>query len=66
MKTVAPYWKAILAFVVPGVVTLSSALAPSSGGGERITSTEWVTALFACILTAGAVYSKTNAPLKAP
>ena len=61
MNSFAQHWKAILGFVVPGVVTLASAVAPSSGGGTRITSTEWITAMLACVLTSGAVYAKSNA-----
>lgn len=62
MSNLAQYWKAILGFVVPGVVTLGSAITDGSDGGSSITGTEWVTAAIACVLTAGAVYSKANAP----
>lgn len=58
----AHYWKAILGFVVPGVVTLGSAITSGSDGGSTITATEWLTAAFACVLTAGAVAAKANAP----
>lgn len=61
MTNLAQYWKAVLAFIVPGVVTLGSAITAGSDGGNRITSTEWLTAAFACVLTAGAVYGKANA-----
>ncbi len=62
MPNLAQYWKAILGFIVPGVVTLGSAITDGSDGGSRITATEWVTALIACVLTAGAVAAKANAP----
>jgi hypothetical protein len=60
MKNVSKYWKAIIGFVAPGIVILGSALTDASDGGSTITSTEWITALVACVATAGGVYAKAN------
>ena len=62
MRNYQQWWKAILAFIIPGVVTLGAAITDGSDGGSTITSTEWITAAFACVLTAGAVATKGNAP----
>ena len=62
MTKYAQYWKSILGFIVPGVVTLGAAITEDSDGGSHITGTEWATAAIACVLTAGAVYAKSNAP----
>ena len=37
---IAPYWKAIVAFVAPAAVTLTSAVTESSAGGTAITPGE--------------------------
>lgn len=60
MSKIAPYWKAVVGFVAPGAVTLGSAVLDTSDGGSRITSTEWITALVACLVTSAAVYSAPN------
>lgn len=60
MSTISPYLKAVLAFIVPGVTALVTAITEQSAGGETITGTEWLGALFACILTAGVVYAVPN------
>lgn len=58
--------KAIVAFIAPGAVILTSAVTESSAGGEAITQGEWVTAICATIITAGAVYVVPNrAPVDA-
>ena len=62
MNTAAQYWKAVLAFIVPGVVILGTSITVGSDGGAGITSSEWLMAAFSCILTAGAVAAKGNAP----
>lgn len=56
------YWKAILGFIVPGAVVIGSAVTDASDGGSSITGAEWVTAIVASIVTAGAVYAKSNNP----
>jgi hypothetical protein len=60
MDKLAPYWKAVLAFIAPGAVTIGSAVTDASDGGDRITTAEWVTALVACVVTAAAVYATPN------
>jgi len=61
MRNWQHYWKAILAFVVPGAVIIGSSVLDASDGGSTITTSEWVTAAVACIVTAGAVGAKGNA-----
>jgi hypothetical protein len=57
------YWKAILAFLVPGAVIIGSAVTSGSDGGTTITTAEWVTAIVAMIVTGGAVgFGPANAP----
>jgi hypothetical protein len=57
------YWKAIIAFLVPGAVVIGSAVTSGSDGGTSITSAEWVTAVVAMIVTGGAVAAgPANAP----
>lgn len=60
MTNFGRYWKAILGFVTPGVVVLGSAVTEASDGGSTITTTEWVTALVACVATGGLVAAKGN------
>ena len=60
LDAIAPYWKAILGFITPGAVIIGSAVLDGSDGGTAITSSEWVTAVVAMIVTGGAVYGKGN------
>lgn len=61
------YWKAILAFIVPGAVIIGSAVTGDSDGGSTITTAEWVTAVVAMIVTGGAVAAgPANAPKETP
>lgn len=53
----AKYWKAGVAFVAPGAVLVGAAVTEASEGGTTITTSEWVTALVACVVTSGAVYA---------
>jgi len=55
------YWKAIVAFIAPAAVVLTSAVTADSVGGTAITPGEWVTAICACVITAAAVYAVPNA-----
>lgn len=57
-----PYFKAVVGFIAPGAVILTSAVQESSAGGELITSGEWVTAICATIITGAAVYAVPNKP----
>jgi hypothetical protein len=59
---IAPYYKAVVGFLAPAAVLLTSAVQDASKGGESITSGEWITAACACIITAGAVYVTPNKP----
>lgn len=61
MQKAAQYWKAILGFIVPGAVIIGSSVLEGSDGGAAITTSEWVTAAVACVVTAGAVAAKGNA-----
>lgn len=60
MNAIAPYYKAVVAFVLPGVVALVSAVQDGSPRGSSITGPEWVGILAACLLTAGGVYAVPN------
>ena len=62
MFTLAPYFKAVVAFIAPGAVVLTSAVTEASAGGEFITAGEWVTAVCATIITGAAVYAVPNKP----
>jgi len=55
MSKLAPYWKAILGFVAPGAVVLTSSVTDASAGGSSITTAEWITAGCACVVTSAAV-----------
>jgi len=65
------YWKAIAGAITPGVVVIVGAVSSGSDGGTSITTSEWVTAIAAIILTGGAVYAApprpgTDAPVAPP
>lgn len=62
MNALAPYMKAVLAFITPAAVTIVASITEASDGGTRITSSEWITALCNCIITATAVYAVPNRP----
>ena len=62
MQKLAPYWKAVLGFVTPGVVALVAAVGDASPGGSTVTGPEWVGIGAACILTGASVYAAANAP----
>jgi len=64
MNALAPYFKAVVAFIAPAAVVLTSAVQTNSVGGELITSGEWVTAICATVITGAAVYAVPNAPAK--
>lgn len=64
MNSLAPYLKAVVAFIAPAAVTLTSAVTESSVGGVGITQGEWVTAVCATVITAAAVYAVPNRPAK--
>jgi hypothetical protein len=62
MSVIAQYWKAIVGFIAPGAVIIGSAVTESSDGGTAITTSEWVTALVACVVTSAGVAWVANAP----
>lgn len=62
LETVGTVAKAIVAFVAPGAVVLTSAVTEGSAGGEAITQGEWVTAACATVITAAGVYLTPNKP----
>lgn len=62
MELIAPYWKAVIGFIAPAAVVITSSVTEASAGGVGITAGEWVTAACAAIITGAAVYSKSNAP----
>lgn len=60
MKNVGKYWKAVVGFIAPGVVLIGSSITDASDGGSKITTTEWITALIACVATSAGVYAARN------
>lgn len=66
LGTFAPYAKAVVAFVAPGVVLLTQAVTESSPGAATVTGPEWVGIGAACVLTAAGVYAVPNRPADPP
>jgi hypothetical protein len=62
MNALAPYMKAVLAFITPAAVTIVASITEASDGGSTITGSEWITALCNCVITATAVYAVPNRP----
>lgn len=60
LSRVPYYWKAVMGFLAPAAVVISSATLDGSAGGDRITQGELITALCAAVITAGAVGIKGN------
>lgn len=60
MSKLAPYWKAVVGFVAPGAVVLTSSVTDASAAGSSISTAEWITAGCACVITAAAVVSVPN------
>lgn len=52
--------KALVAFVAPGAVVITSAVLDSSAGGSTITTAEWITAACACVITSAGVAGLKN------
>lgn len=63
MEKVAPYWKAFVAFLAPGLLVLVSAVLEGSAGGTEVTQAEWITAAATAFITAAGVYTVPNRPL---
>ena len=62
MNALAPYLKAVVAFIAPGAVVLTSAVTEGSAGGVAVTPGELITAACATVITAAAVYATPNRP----
>lgn len=65
LDRIKPYAKAIVAFLAPPAVVLTSAVKDVSAGGSQITAGEWITAACACFITSGLVYGTPNRDPKA-
>lgn len=63
MEKLAPYWKAVVGFVAPGLLVLTSAVTDASAGGVDITAGEWITAIASAFITAAGVYTVRNRPM---
>lgn len=62
MNKIAEYWKAVVGFIAPGAVVIGSSVLEGSDGGSAVTQAEVITALVACIITAGGVAVVRNRP----
>lgn len=61
LEKIAPYWKAVVAFVAPGATIVIASVLEGSDGGTIITAAEWITAACTCLVTAATVYAVPNA-----
>lgn len=64
IEKIAPYWKAVVAFVAPAAVALTAAVQADSAGGVAVTPGEWIAAGCACFITGALVYAVPNVPAK--
>jgi hypothetical protein len=60
MEKIAPYYKAVAAFVVPFLTAIIAALLETSDGGSKIMTNEWLTATVAALLAGGVVFAVPN------
>ena len=60
MNTIAPYYKAVTAFLVPFLGQIIAALTATSDGGSAITTSEWLTAVVTSLVAGGVVFSVPN------
>lgn len=60
MEKIAPYYKAVVAFLVPFLTQIVAALATQSDGGSSITTSEWLTALLTSLAAGGVVFAVPN------
>ena len=51
------YWKAIAGALTPGAVVIVSSITPQSDAGSTITTSEWITAVAAIVISGGAVFA---------
>lgn len=66
MEKVAPYWKAVVGFLAPGLLVIVSAVLEGSAGGVEITQAEWVTAVATAFITSAGVYTVRNREVLTP
>lgn len=66
MEKVAPYWKAVVGFLAPGLLVIVSSVLEGSAGGEAITQAEWITAVATAFITSAGVYTVRNREVLAP
>ena len=66
LKPTKAIWAAIIGFVAPAAVVITSAVTDRSDLGSVITTAEWITAACACVITSAAggltVYRVENKP----
>ena len=60
MEAIAPYYKAVAAFVVPFLTAIIAALLETSDGGSKVMTNEWLTAIVAALLAGGVVFAVPN------
>lgn len=61
IQKIAPYWKAVVAFLVPGVALLVTFITGDDGFGS-VTTNEWLLVAVA-VLTPIGVYKVANKPI---
>ena len=61
IEKIAPYWKAVVAFVVPGLALLATFITGDEGFGS-VTTTEWIAVAVAVLGTPLAVFAVANKP----
>jgi hypothetical protein len=60
--SIAPYAKAVTAFVSTAATTLVASLLVGSDGGAAITATEWITVAATTLVASLAVFTVPNKP----
>jgi uncharacterized membrane protein HdeD (DUF308 family) len=60
VNAIAPYLKAVVGFIVPGIIALIAAVSDGSDNGQTITGPEWIGIAAACILTSAGVWGVPN------
>jgi hypothetical protein len=66
LDKIAPYWKAVVGFIAPGAIVITSAVLEGSDGGSAITGSEWILALCSAVITSAGVYAFPNRPAGSP
>lgn len=60
MTRIAPYYKAVVAVLVPFLTALGAALLEDSAGGGAVTPNEWIVSIVAGLVAGGAVFAVPN------